>query len=224
MTVPRVVSEAGATVVSYARRGPLTTTFLVVLLGTRVALTAAADPAPVLAWISTNVQNLGDHPLGALAGSLVVVNGTLTDVASRSFGGTVITLGLGIGGGLWWLEVHRGRARAATVLIAGHVGGTLVAAVVILAALRSGRYPPEVRTASDYGISYGAEAVLGALTWALPRVGRIPWVAFVLAWPLAGADWFGVVPDFTTIGHLTAAALGLALGLGVRGTPGPRPP
>lgn len=107
-----------------------------------------------------------------------------------------------------------GKARAAAVFLGGHVAATLLTAVVITVALRHGWYPTAVRQALDYGVSYGAQTVLAIATLALPRWGRLPWAAFVLAWPLGGAEWTGPLPDFTTIGHLVAAALGFGL-LGV---------
>uniref|UniRef100_J1S154 Uncharacterized protein n=1 Tax=Streptomyces auratus AGR0001 TaxID=1160718 RepID=J1S154_9ACTN len=43
---------------------------------------------------------------------------------------------------------------------------------------------------------------------------RTRWLAAagVVAWPVLGGDWSGVLPDFTTIGHLLAAAVGFACG------------
>jgi hypothetical protein len=42
------------------------------------------------------------------------------------------------------------------------------------------------------------------------------WLAAVLAWPLAEATWFGALPDFTTVGHFTAAGVGLIGGAALR--------
>ena len=36
---------------------------------------------------------------------------------------------------------------------------------------------------------------------------------FVIAWPMIGGDWSGTIPDFTTVGHLTAAAIGFTCAL-----------
>ncbi len=190
----------------YGRAGPGTAALLSILLVAHGWLGHRADPGQVLAWVSTNTDNLARHPLGSLAGSLLFFGGTVTDA------GSVITLGLGVAGALWWLEAHAGPARAGTVFLAGHVGATLLTAVVIAAAVRDGRYPPEVRSALDFGISYGAETVLAAVTVAVPRWARWPWTLFVLGWPLADSRWYGLLPDFTTVGHLISAALGFALG------------
>jgi hypothetical protein len=215
----------GAAVAVYVVTGRWTVGYLVVLLGVH-AWMGVVDPSDFVAWASTNVVNLGTHPLGALVGSALIVNGPLLDA------GTLITLWLGIGGALWWVESRRGPVRAAVVFLGGHVGGTLLTVPVILAATRAGRYPEETRTAIDVGISYGAQAALAAVVVALPGWARVPWVVFVFGWPLVDADWSGLLPDFTTIGHLVAATIGFVLaatllstrGVSAGGVPPGRPP
>ncbi len=109
--------------------------------------------------------------------------------------------------------------RAAVVYLGGHVGATLLTVPVILAAIRAGRYPVEVRTAIDVGISYGAQAALAAVVVVLPWWAWAPWAVFVLGWPLLDAEWSGLLPDFTTVGHLFAASIGFVLGLVLIRTP-----
>ncbi|MFD9687503.1 rhomboid-like protein [Kitasatospora sp. NPDC059146] len=200
---------------TYPRRSPLTFVYVALLLlgHAWVEYGLTEEQADDLrAYISTNLDNLHDHPVRALAGSALLYDGTLTDITSTGFGGTLITLGLGIVVGLAWAERRFGTPRAAAVFLAGHVGATLVTALVILFALHQGWYPESVRAASDYGISYGAQGALAFATLALPRWARLPWAAFVLAWPLTGdEEWPGPLPEFTTVGHLLAAALGFAL-------------
>ncbi|MEU4116110.1 rhomboid-like protein [Kitasatospora sp. NPDC028055] len=200
---------------TYPRRSPLTLVYVgLLLLGHAwVEYGLTEEQADDLRnYISTNLDNLHDHPLRALVGSALLYDGTLTDITSTGFGGTLITLGLGIVVGLAWAERRFGTPRAAAVFLAGHVGATLITALVILLALHQGWYPESVRAASDYGISYGAQGALAFATLALPRWARLPWAAFVLAWPLTGdEEWPGPLPEFTTVGHLLAAALGFAL-------------
>lgn len=201
----------------YPRRAPLTLAYVCLLLVSHAWIghgLSADRAATVLGHLSTNVDNLQDHPLPALLGSALFFDGTLTDVTSTDFVGTLITLGLGVCCFLAWAEHRWGKAHAVAVFLGGHVAATLLTAVVITVALRHGWYPAGVRQALDYGVSYGAQTVLAIGTLALPRRGRLPWAVFVLAWPLGGADWSGPLPDFTTIGHLMAAALGFGL-LGV---------
>ncbi|MFD6230578.1 rhomboid-like protein [Streptomyces sp. NPDC060232] len=199
----------------YPRRAPLTFAYVCLLLATHawVGYGLSADrSAGVLGYVSTNPDNLQDHPLSALVGSVLFFDGTLTDVASTGFVGTLITLGLGVGCFLAWAEHRWGAPRAMAVFLGGHVAATLLTAVVIAVALRQGWYPPAVRQGLDFGVSYGAQAVLAVGTLALPRWGRLPWAVFVLGWPLGGAEWMaGPLPDFTTVGHLVAAGLGFGL-------------
>ncbi|WP_406087269.1 rhomboid-like protein [Streptomyces virginiae] len=199
---------------AYPRRAPLTLAYVCLLLVGHVwidqwlSVDRAAD---VLGHLSTNLDNLRDHPVSALLGSVLFFDGTLTDVASTDFVGTFITLGLGVCCFLAWVERRWGKRRAIAVFLGGHVAATLLTAVVIIVALRQGWYPTEVRQSLDYGVSYGAQTVLALGTLALPRRGRLPWAVFVLAWPLGGADWSAPLPDFTTIGHVVAAVLGFGL-------------
>ncbi|MFD6186871.1 rhomboid-like protein [Streptomyces goshikiensis] len=201
----------------YPRRAPLTLAYVCLLLVSHAWIghgLSADRAATVLGYLSTNLDNLHAHPWSALLGSVLFFDGTLTDVTSVEFVGTFITLGLGVCCFLAWAEHRWGKLRATAVFLGGHVAATLLTAVVITVALRHGWYPTAVRQALDYGVSYGAQTVLALGTLALPRRGRLPWAVFVLAWPLGGVEWVGPLPDFITIGHLTAAAVGFGL-LGV---------
>ncbi|MFD7613084.1 rhomboid-like protein [Streptomyces sp. NPDC059828] len=198
----------------YPRRAPLTLAYVCLLLVGHAWVAhgmPAERAASLLGFLSTNLENLQDHPVAALFGSVLFFDGTLTDVASPEFVGTLITLGLGVCGFLAWAEHRWGRPRAVAVFLGGHIAATLLTAVVITVALRHGWYPAAVRQATDYGVSYGAQTVMAAGTLALPRRGRLLWAFFVLAWPLGGAEWTGPLPDFTTVGHLIAAALGFGI-------------
>ncbi|WP_435603233.1 rhomboid-like protein [Streptomyces sp. bgisy130] len=216
---------------TYLSRSPVTAGYVVLLLSTHLWCTAVlstAEAQRVLLGVSTHLDNLQDRPLRALAGSLLFFDGTLTDVASEAFAGTLITLGLGVAGCLAWLERHYGAGRAFGLFLLGHLAATLLTVPVILVALAHGWYPDSVRHAPDFGISYGAEAVLAAGALLLPRARWLA-AAGVVAWPVLGGDWSGVLPDFTTIGHLLAAAIGFVCGAFLlrtarRATTAPVPP
>jgi hypothetical protein len=206
--------RAGAAITACLRAGRWTVGYVVVLLGIHAWMIGSPDGADVfVAWASTNIVNLGTHPVGALAGSALIVNGDLLDA------GTVLTFWLGVVVALWWLEARRGPARAAVVYLGGHVGATLLTVPVILAAIHAGRYPDATRTAVDVGISYGAQAALAAVVVTLPWWAWAPGAVVVLGWPLLDAEWSGLLPDFTTVGHLVAAGLGAVLGVLLIRTP-----
>ncbi|MFE1173777.1 rhomboid-like protein [Streptomyces sp. NPDC058773] len=195
-------------------RSPVTAGYTVLLLATHLWCTAVlstAEAQRLLLGVSTHLDNLHDRPLRVLAGSMLFFDGTLTDLASEAFVGTLITLGLGVAVCLAWLERRYGPGRAYGIFVLGHLAATLLTVPLIQVALAHGWYPESVRHAPDFGISYGAEAVLatGAL---LLRRGRWFAAAGVVAWPVLGGDWSGVLPDFTTVGHLLAAAIGFVCG------------
>ncbi|MFJ9694311.1 rhomboid-like protein [Kitasatospora sp. NPDC101183] len=200
---------------TYPRRSPLTLCYVVLLVISHYWFEDFLTPEradELRAYVSTNLDNLPDHPVRAMVGSALLYDGTLTDVTSPGFGGTLITLGIGVCGCLAWIERRWGSLRALGVFLGGHVLATLITAVVILLALGQGWYPEDVRSSYDYGISYGAQTVLAVAVLAVPRWARLPWAAFVVAWPLGGdGDWPGPLPEFTTVGHLVAATLGFAL-------------
>ncbi|WP_338674747.1 rhomboid-like protein [Streptomyces sp. SCSIO 30461] len=199
---------------AYPRRAPLTFAYVCLLLSGHAWLGYGLSDERAVAlldFLSTNPDNLRDHPVAALLGSALFFDGTLTDVASPDFIGTLITLGLGVGGFLAWAECRWGTLRAAAAFLGGHIAATLLTAVVIIVALRQDWYPTAVRQASDYGVSYGAQTVLALGILAMPRRYGLPWAVFVLAWPIGGLEWMGPLPDFTTIGHIVAALIGFGI-------------
>lgn len=199
---------------TYVFRSPVTAGYVALLLLTHFWLSvvlSTADAQRVALSISTNLSNLPHTPVRSLVGSMLFFDGTLTSIASQHFVGTLITLGIGVGLCLAWLERRYGAMRAYAVFALGHVLATLITAQVIRVAIAHDWYPTSVRHAIDFGISYGAEAVLAAGALLLKRT-RLLAAAAVVAWPVLGGDWSGVLPDFTTVGHLTAAAVGFACG------------
>jgi CBS-domain-containing membrane protein len=71
-----------------------------------------------------------------------------------------------------------------------------------------GWLPLSVSRATDVGMSYGAAAVLGSLTAAIPRRWRPAWIGWFLA---VGVAAVAVGRDFTDVGHAVALALGMLL-------------
>ncbi|MDD7937220.1 hypothetical protein PHK61_02165 [Actinomycetospora lutea] len=212
---------AGRALRRWVRAGPATATYLGALVAAHVVLAATGTGPAARTWSSTNVENLRDHPLGALATSPFHLgnSGEITP-------GTVAIVGVGIGGALWWLEARRGVATAGAAFLGGHVGATVLTVPLILAAVEAGAYPASVLSAVDVGVSYGAQGAAAAATVLLPRRAGVPAALVVAGWPLLDADWTGWWPDFTSVGHLVAAGIGFGVGLAVRRgarRAGPRP-
>jgi hypothetical protein len=144
---------------------------------------------------STNLHNLSHGHLGTLLGSAFVIDA----------GPIYVWLP-----GLVWLlalaELVWRSGRLVVAFATGHVGATLLVAVGLTAAVEVGWLPVSVSRATDVGMSYGAAAVLGSLTAAIPR----RWLAAWLGWWLAvGVAVVAVGRDFTDVGHAVALALGM---------------
>ncbi|TJZ56091.1 hypothetical protein FCH28_08825 [Streptomyces piniterrae] len=122
-------------------------------------------------------------------------------------------------------EVRWGPGRAAGVFAAGHIGASLLVYAGLRGrmhksaspALRAVRDSPPDATARavDVGASYGFYATLGALASTVPHRGA-------RAAATAGLLALGIRPvlrpgrTFTDAGHVTALALGVAIGAGSR--------
>jgi hypothetical protein len=153
----------------------------------------------VIDHLSTNLHNLARGPLGTLIGSAFV---TGDDRVYVWLPGLACLLTLGE---LLW----RGKGLVVAFMI-GHVGATLIIAAGLATAIVAGWLPASIADASDVGISYGAAAVLGTLTAAIPTWWRLAWVCFWLANAVLVATSLGSF-DFTATGHVVALALGVLL-------------
>ncbi|KAA0096114.1 hypothetical protein CIW49_21590 [Mycolicibacterium sp. P1-18] len=167
---------------------------LVVVTATLVKLDPAVQDRIIL-HASTNLHNLRHGHVGTLLGSAFVVD---AGPVLYWLPGLVCLLALGE---LLW------RSRRLMVAFAvGHVGATLLVAAGLWAAVSHGWLPRSVTGATDVGMSYGATAVLGALTPTIPRRWRPAWVGWWLA--VAGTAVVAGA-DFTNVGHLLALLLGM---------------
>src|ERR1700733_9564636 len=149
----------------------------------------------VVGLASTNLHNLARGHLGTLFGSAFV-----TDAGPMYFWLPCLVCLLALAELIW----HSGRL--ALVFIAGHIGATLLVACGLTAAIELHWLPLSVSRASDVGVSYGAVAVLGALTSAIPRRWRPAWIGFWVPVGLAAAV---LGEDFTDVGHAVALMLGM---------------
>ncbi|WP_050947688.1 rhomboid-like protein [Mycobacterium xenopi] len=161
-----------------------------VLLGPRVQ-------HQVILHVSTNLHNLARGKIGTLFGSAFVIDAAPMYIWLP---GLVCLLALA--------ELHWRSGRLTLAFLLGHVGATLVVAAGLVAAIEFGWLPLSISRASDVGVSYGAVAVLGALTTAIPRRWRPVWMGWWLAVAVSSA---ALGAEFTDAGHTVALLIGLAL-------------
>jgi len=101
-----------------------------------------------------------------------------------------------------------GTARWFATFVAGHVGATLLTALGVWIAIRTGLSSTRLENVVDVGVSYGFCAVAALFTFRLPARWR-PWYAGALVAFAVVA--IAVDGSFTSYGHLTAMAIGFAL-------------
>jgi hypothetical protein len=166
-----------------------------------VALGPGAQHRVVALW-STNLHNLAEGRLGTLLASAFVTGEGQTYLLLP---GLVCLLALAE---LLW----RSR-RLVQVFLLGHVGATLIVAAGLAFAIKVGWAPITVSHADDVGLSYGAVAVLGTLTAAIPGRWRPAWIT---GWLTVAAAVVVLGGGFTAAGHTVALLLGIALSTRVR--------
>jgi hypothetical protein len=183
-----------------------------VTVGYAVALIAVATTLLILGprvqdivvgRLSTNLHNLTHWHIGTLLGSAFVTAGGPMYVWLP---GLVCLLALAE---LLW---HSGWLVLTFAL--GHIGSTLIVAAGLAGAIWLGWLPLSVARASDVGISYGAVAVLGALTAAIPGRWRPAWIGW---WLAIGLLVVVAGHDFTDVGHIVALVLGMLVSTRFRG-------
>jgi hypothetical protein len=183
----------------------VTAIYATILLAVYLILSALGPHARQVAVsrMSTNVHNLGHGHLGTLIGSAFLNDG---GELYLWLPGLVCLLAVGE---LMWCS----RGLLVTFAV-GHIGATLIVAVGLVAAIKSGQLPFSVARASDVGISYGAVCVLGAFTASIPVRWRGAWAGGWLGTAvIAAADL-----DFTAVGHVVALLLGIGLSFRLRTT------
>jgi hypothetical protein len=181
----------------------VTSTYAVMLIAVSLTLTAMGPHARAVAVsrMSTNLHNLAHGHVDTLIGSALVNEG---DDVFFWLPGLACLLALG--------EIIWRSTGLVVTFAVGHIGATLIVAVMLVAAIRTGSVPSSVALASDVGMSYGAVCVLGALTASIPVHWRPVWIGW----------WLGVAlpatlgANFTAIGHVLALLLGIGLSFRLR--------
>ncbi|MFE9932509.1 rhomboid-like protein [Streptomyces sp. NPDC005533] len=158
--------------------------------------TEPAQRDRLLRTCSTNVDNLAAGRWETLLSSAVVVEEPMPLPYALLL---VAVLGYAeYAYGAWW---------TAAVFLFGHATATLL----VYGALRR-TTDPQTRRSLDVGTSYGFNAVLGALTSALPR-GRVRTAARAGLLVLAAAPVLKRGRTFTDAGHLAALGIGIGVSL-----------
>lgn len=189
----------------YLRRHPLTVGYLGALLGVWLLMRFVLADAAVRDLhqvLGASLANLHEHPVLAVAGSAFVVR---TGIGP---GELALTVGIGLVLCLGCLEGASGSRRAAGVLLAGHLGASVVTAVALIL----GQQPAGVRSTVEFGIGYVAFTAAGAATWLFPVLLRFPWLAVVLLYPVIDGDWYLGALDYPALGRISAASIGAVAG------------
>ncbi len=162
-------------------------------------------PAPVrdawVAFLSTNLTNLADHPVRALVGSAFV-----TDDGTVMSWVVLALVGLTAAGDVL------GNVRLAALLAGGHVLATLVSETVLDAQIRAGTMPVADRLVVDVGPSYViAPALVLGLLLSPGLVGR---AASGLGFALLAPHLFGGLArlEVSSVGHVVAIGVALVAG------------
>ncbi|MEO8816524.1 MAG: rhomboid-like protein [Mycobacterium sp.] len=164
---------------------------------TTLLLIAPRTRDHIVSEASTNLDNLGNGRFGTLLSSAFVIDADSGPIYLW-LPGLVCLLALAE---LLWRS-----GRLAVVFAAGHIGATLLVAAGLATAVRFGWLPWTIASARDVGMSYGAAAVFGALTAAIPRRWRPVWIGWWLAVAVGSA---ALCADFTDVGHAVALVLGM---------------
>jgi hypothetical protein len=177
----------------------ITVVYAVILVCVTTTLSALGPMAQdsAIRHASTNLHNLSHGHLATLFESAFVVD---AGPIYEWLPGLVCLLGLA--------ELLWGSGHLVIAFAVGHVGASLLVAVWLTIAIELAWLPPTVSAAEDVGMSYGAVAVLGAITGALRRPWRPIWIGWWFAVVIAAV---AVGDDFVYIGHAVAFVLGMVL-------------
>ncbi|CAL2068192.1 MULTISPECIES: rhomboid-like protein [Streptomyces] len=176
------------------------------LLAAASSLTYGGDHA-VNAWASTNLANLGDHPIEALITSAFLFGAD----PSACLRGIAIA-----GVVLAFLVIRFGNMRAVALIAAGQVLGTLVSEGLLAVRIAAGQADPALRATLDVGPSYvivsalAAVAVAGARRW--HRWTALAALAVRAPHIMSGLTTLAVTP----VGHVSALSTGILLAWGLR--------
>lgn len=184
----------------FVSSAPVTFSWLTVLLMTTVAqhVLPRWHLIRMLRNDSTNLHHLASDPLRVLGTSLLWLDGYRW----------------------WWLyllvfcvflapaERWLGSLRFVLVGLIAHVVATYLSEGFLYWQIQESMVSPRYLNARDVGVSYVVVGIIGVLTYAIPRRWRLLYLVGALGW-FAGS--VALHPTFTSVGHLAALLIGLAL-------------
>jgi hypothetical protein len=179
------------------RRTPFTFWYLALLLASTIVLRSVRPETAqqLLAWSSTNVVELSQHPVRVLLFSALWLPNFVWAPYVLVY--TLVLAPLERTVGTWWTAV---------VFASGHLLATLLTEVPVAILLWLGHLGQQWETVLDVGVSYGVATTFGALLGLL--IPRWRWPGLLMA-----EFWTVLVlvlhPDMTSAGHLIALNLGL---------------
>jgi hypothetical protein len=182
----------------YVRSAPGTYVWLAILLATTLALRQlpADRVRRVLTRNSTNLNRLRAAPLRVL-----ITSSFLVAESGWWFYAVVYSLFQAPA------EHFLGSWRWLAVTAIAHVGATLLSQGYVAYEIKKGRLPERMKDVDDYGVSYALAGAATVLTYRIDSPWRFGYLAIVLL-------YYGIGlmrnRDFTGIGHLCAALLGLS--------------
>ncbi|MEV5568907.1 rhomboid-like protein [Spirillospora sp. NPDC052269] len=190
----------------FLRRHSMPLLFLLLFAATGfVQLSLLTEPArrSLIAWASTNLDNLSWNPLGTLVTSAFVAEGERAAQIVQ-----LVAMALG----LFPVARRFGNLRGALLVVSAHVAGTLVSEGLTAVRLSLGSVSASVREISDVGPSYVLAAALVATILFGP--GRVPRVLAAGALAILSPYLFeGLTSlDVAAVGHVVAMGTGITLG------------
>jgi hypothetical protein len=192
----RLRIRRAAVLVPTPRATPLATATVIVLLASAVLLhTHPSDVDGVVAWASTNVHNLANHPIAAMIVSAFVVQGSL-------FPSLLI-----VGVGLAVLERRIGALRTLVVAFSGQVIASLLTEYGADLGAQLHLLTESSAERPDVGVSYVMYSVLAGSVLLLTGRARVIGLAVLSADVLAALV---ITRDMTTAGHVLSVAIGAA--------------
>jgi hypothetical protein len=190
------LARHGARMLPSPMSAPLATAMALLLVFPALVLHVyPGDTSAVVAWTSTNLDNLADHPVAAMLTSTFVVPGDVIPELAIA----VVSIAV--------LERALGAVRTAVIALTGQVGATLLTEYGAKLGTQWHLIGGFSAQRTDVGVSCVMYAVLAASVMLLTRKTKLAGLLLVSACVLVP---FVLSPGMTTTGHVLSVAIGAA--------------